>query len=154
MTDKYKFESLEELLLIFPIHSIFSEQKVIREITCYNVYDFDTELINRLKEDSISLKKIDEGVYIRICIEMNTIFVDGYIYDGKYWYPAQRNLDAYKRLNEYDIFRDKEIIRKGEEYHYRPGINMEVACEPVYNVPKAESEKKIQVDYQSKFYGW
>ena len=134
MTDKYKFESLEELLLTFPIHSIFSEQKVIREITCYNVYDFDTELIDMLKEDSVSLKRIDDGIYLRVIIKMNTVFVDGYIYDGTYWYPAQRNLDTYKRLNEYDIFRDKEIICKGEEYHYRPGINMEIACEPVYKI--------------------
>lgn len=132
MTDKYKFESLEELLLAFPIHSVFSEQKVIRKITCYNVYDFDTELISSLKEDSISLEKIDEGVYMRTRIETDAIFVDGYIYDGKYWYPAQRKFDAYKRLNEYDVFQDKEITRKGEEHHYRPGINMEVISESMY----------------------
>ena len=131
MTDKYKFKSLEELLLAFPMHSIFSEQKVIRKITCYNVYDLDTELLNRLKEDSVSLKKIDDGVYIRIHVEMNTIFVDGYIYDGKYWYPAQRNLNTYKRLNEYDIFQDKKIIYYEKEYHYRPGINMKVAYKPI-----------------------
>lgn len=134
MSDKYRFETLEELLLTFPIHSVFSEQKVVNKITCYNVYDFDTELISSLKEDSISLKKIDEGVYIRIRIEMNTIFVDGYVCDGKYWYPAQRNSDTYKRLNEYDVFRDKEIIRKGEEHYYRPGINMEIVSEPIYKI--------------------
>jgi len=126
MSNKYKFETLEELQLAFPIHSVFSEQKVINEITCYNVYDFDTELINMLKEESISLKKIDDGTYLRITAKMNTISVDGYIYDGTYWYPAQRTLDTYKRLNEYDIFRDKEIIREGKECHYRPGINMKI----------------------------
>ena len=126
MSNKYKFETLEELQLVFPIHSVFSEQTVINKITCYNVYDFDTELINELKEDSVILKKIDDGIYSRITAKIDTISVDGYIYDGTYWYPAQRTLDTYKRLNEYDIFRDKEIIREKEECYYRPGINLKI----------------------------
>ena len=123
MSDKYKFETLEELMLAFPIRSVFSEQKIIEKITCHNVYDSNTKLINMLKEDSASLERIDDGIYLRIVIKMKTISVDGYIYDGIYWYPAQRTLDTYKRLNEYDIFQEKEIIREGEEHHYHPPKN-------------------------------
>ena len=127
---KYVFETLEELQRVYPIHSVFSEQKVIHKVTCYNVYDFDAELIDELKKNSISLKKIGENVYERIYIEANIIFVDGYVCDGQYWYPAQRTLDVYKRINEHDIFHDKEVVRERESHYYRPGINMKVDYKP------------------------
>lgn len=112
MSDKYKFDTLEELQIVYPIHSVFSEQKAVYKNVCYNCSN-DTNFIHRLKKeyDSIEINEKSEYIGIKKCI--NTVFVEGYLYDGKYWYPAQRNRGNWTPLNEYDTFKEEEAIYEG-----------------------------------------
>ena len=118
MTDKYVFESLEELSSAFPIHSVFSEQKLIYISVVYNDRDYKEDIPDELKTYTVSFKKIAENKYLETKIVKDTIFVDGYIYDGKYWYPAHRQLDKMKRLNEHDIFKEEDVIIYAEDMEY------------------------------------
>lgn len=118
MAGKYMFESLEELSSVFPIHSVFSEQKIIYISAVRNDEDYKENIPDELKTYTISFKKIAENKYLETKIVKDIIFVDGYIYDGKYWYPAQRQLDKMKRLNEHDIFKEEDIVFYKEDMEY------------------------------------
>lgn len=118
MAGKYIFESFEELLSVFPIHSIFSEQKLIYISIVHNDIDCKEDTPDELKTYTISFKKIAENKYLETKIVKDIIFVDGYIYDGKYWYPAHRQFDKMKRLNEHDIFKEEDVIIYAEDMEH------------------------------------
>lgn len=129
MADKYIFESLEELSSAFPIHSIFSERKLIYISAVHNDEDYRENIPDELKTYTISFKKIAKNKYLETKIFKDIIFVDGYIYDGKYWYPAQRQLDKMNRLNEHDIFKEEDIViyEEGMEHFMYRGYEPQCA---------------------------
>lgn len=129
MAGKYIFESLEELSSAFPIHSIFSERKLIYISAVHNDEDYRENIPDELKTYTISFKKIAKNKYLETKIFKDIIFVDGYIYDGKYWYPAQRQLDKMKRLNEHDIFKEEDIViyEEGMEHFMYRGYEPQCA---------------------------
>ena len=114
--NKYKFSTLEELQAAYPIHSVFSCRKEIHK----DIHHFYNEADLRvLKKRNDNVEVIDECECICTKTVINANIVEGYIFDGEYWYPAHNGHDGWEELDEYNIFKEKEIVYDSAKY-YRP----------------------------------
>ena len=112
-SNKYRFETLEELQKTYPIHSVFSKrvEHYIYLHTYYNNND-----LNIFKHHNDRVEILDDTTCITYKTEINTRIVDGYLYDGKYWYPAYNTYDGWMEYNESDIFEEEEITFDRSKY--------------------------------------
>jgi hypothetical protein len=112
-TNKYKFETLEELQQTYPIHSIFSKrtERHIDLRTYYNTNDLKV-----FKRYSDHVEILDDTTCITYKTWINTRTVDGYLYDGEYWYPAYNTHDGWVEYNESDIFKEEEVTFDNAKY--------------------------------------
>jgi hypothetical protein len=112
-TNKYKFETLEELQQTYPIHSIFSK-RIEHHIDVHTYYNNSDLKIFTCRSDKIEI--LDDTT----CITYKTItgkrMVDGYLYDGEYWYPAYITHDGWVEYNESDIFKEEEVTFDSAKY--------------------------------------
>ena len=113
MSNKYKFKTLEELQQTYPIHSIFSK-RVEHHIDLHTYYNNNDLKIFTRRSDKIEI--LDDTT----CITYKTItgkrIVDGYLYDGEYWYPAYNTHDGWVEYDESDIFQEEEITFDNAKY--------------------------------------
>jgi hypothetical protein len=107
MTKKYRFETLEELQQSYPIHSVFSK-RIEHHIDAHTYYNTSDLKVLKVRSDKIEI--VDEATCITYKTVINARIVEGYLYDGEYWYPATIGHDGWDTLDEYDIFKEEEII--------------------------------------------
>lgn len=90
------FNSYEELKEKFPIGTIYRTEEEgykhhyynLDDIRCYNaIYD----------------RVIITGQDTCLCIGKIEYKVDGYLFDGEYWYPAKRTWDGWDKIDEDEI---------------------------------------------------
>lgn len=107
MEKQYKFSTLEELEKNYKVGSVFS-QRIEHHIDA-NVYYSQSDLrIYRQYNDRVEV--VDETTCLCYKTVINEIIVNGYLYDGNYWYPARIGYDGWYELDESDLFDEKEII--------------------------------------------
>lgn len=106
MGKQYKFSTLEELEKNYKVGSVFS-QRIERHIDA-NVYYSQNDL-RAYRKYNDKVEVIDEITCLCYKTVINKIFVNGYLYDGTYWYPAKIGYDGWYELDESDLF-DKEEI--------------------------------------------
>lgn len=112
-TNKYKFETLEELQQTYPIHSIFSK-RTERHIELHTYYNTNDLKVFRRYSDHVEI--LDDTTCITYKIWVNSRTVEGYLYDGEYWYPAYYTHDGWVEYNESDIFKEEEVTFDGAKY--------------------------------------
>ena len=112
-TNKYKFETLEELQQTYPIHSVFS-QRTERHINLHTYYNNNDLKIFRRHSDHVEI--LDDTTCITYKIHINTRTVEGYLYDGEYWYPAYNTHDGWVEYDESDIFKEEEVTFDSAKY--------------------------------------
>lgn len=115
MNNKYKFETLEELQQSYPIHSVFSKR--IEHHIDARIY-YNTADLKVFKAHSDKIEIVDETTCITYRTVINTRIVEGYFYDGEYWYPAHIGHDGWDTLDEYDIFKEEEIVYDNAKYYH------------------------------------
>ena len=113
MSDKYKFRTLEELQAAYPINSVFSARREIHKNIRHIYNDADLQTLRRYND---SVEVINECECICTKTVINANIVEGYIYDGEYWYPATIGHDGWEELNEYHNYKEKEIVYDNTEY--------------------------------------
>lgn len=116
MSDKYKFETLEELQQSHPIHSVFSK-RIERHIDAHTYYN--TADLKVLKAHSDKIEIVDETTCITYRTVINARIVEGYLYDGEYWYPAYNTHDGWVEYDESDIFQEEEITFDNAKYRLK-----------------------------------
>lgn len=109
MFDQIKFETLAELQEKYPVGSVLYEERhvVTRTHYFYNEKDF-----NYFKKHYTFVEKVDDTTCFCRKIECRRKLVEGYIYDGKFWYPAHDSWDGWYPYSESDLMSKEEI----EEY--------------------------------------
>ena len=91
-----QFKTLQELEENFPVGKVYYEETV--EHICWYYNDND---IYKYKEMYIKVEYInDETVK---CTELIQRKVEGYIFDGEYWYPAVDSWDGWYPIEECEI---------------------------------------------------
>ena len=115
MSDEYKFKTLEELQRSHPIHSVFSK-RIERHIDAHTYYSSADLKVLMARSDKIEI--VDETTCITHRTVINARVVEGYLYDGEYWYPVTFGHDGWDTLDEYDIFKEEEIIYDSTKYHH------------------------------------
>ena len=113
MSNKYKFETLEELQQTYPVHSVFSK-RIERHIDAHTYYN--TADLKVLKARSDKIEIVDETTCITYKTVINARIVEGYLYDGEYWCPATTGHDGWNILNEYDVFKEEEVTFDSTKY--------------------------------------
>ena len=97
---KFKFKSLEELQDKYPVGSIFFENyRDVRDIK----YFFNEKDLQVFEKAYDIIKIIDDVTCECQKIEKQVLIVEGYLYDGKYWYPAHQTWDGWVEYDEYDL---------------------------------------------------
>lgn len=114
MSDKYKFKTLEELQAAYPIHSVFSARREIHKDIRHIYNDADLRALRRYND---SVEVIDECECICTKTVINANIVEGYLFDGEYWYPAHIGHDGWDTLDEYNIFKEEEIVYDNAKYY-------------------------------------
>ncbi len=104
LDDKIKFETLAELQDKYPIGSIFNERKHAWSKQEYYYNDTDLKV---LKQRYDSVFPIDENRCICFKMDMYQDIVEGYLYNGKYWYPVHLTYNGWTEYDEYDLNRGK-----------------------------------------------
>lgn len=105
MEKQYKFSTLEELEKNYKVGSVFS-QRIEHHINT-NVYYSQNDLrVYRKYNDKVEV--VDEFTCLCYKTVIKKIIVDGYLYDGTYWYPAGIGHDGWYPLDEYDLFDEEE----------------------------------------------
>lgn len=106
MEKQYKFSTLEELEKNYKVGSVFSQR--IEHYINTNVYYSQNDLrVYRKYHDKVEV--VDEFTCLCYKTAINKIIVDGYLYDGTYWYPAGIGHDGWCQLDEFDLFKEEEI---------------------------------------------
>ena len=106
MEKQYKFSTLEELEKNYKVGSVFS-QRIEHHINA-NVYYSQNDLrVYRKYNDKVEV--VDEFTCLCYKTVIKKIIVDGYLYDGTYWYPAKVGHDGCYQLDEFDLFDEEEI---------------------------------------------
>lgn len=104
MAEKIRFNSLAELQEKYPVGSVFRayshREHVFR--TFYNQKDY-----NVLKRYYDVIEAVDDVTCECWKTVKHLMLVEGYLYDGKYWYPAYLTCDGWIAYNEYDLNRGK-----------------------------------------------
>ena len=112
MENKVRFETLAELQETYPVGSVIHEEKV--EVTAtryfYNKKDF-----NYLKRYYTFVEPVDDVTCFCRRIEYRRKIVEGYIYDGNFWYPAHNTWDGWVEYTEYDLKSEEEKRKEWEE---------------------------------------
>jgi hypothetical protein len=112
MFDQIKFETLAELQEKYPVGSVLYEERhvVTRTHYFYNEKDF-----NYFKRRYTFVEKVDDATCFCRKIECRRKIVEGYIYDGKFWYPAHNTWDGWVEYTEYDLKSEEEKQKEWEE---------------------------------------
>ena len=107
--ERIKFETLAELQETYPVGSVIHEEKVERTVTryFYNEKDF-----NYLKKHYASVIPVDDATCFCRRIEYRRKIVEGYIYDGNFWYPAHSTWDGWVEYTEYDLKSEEEKTKR------------------------------------------
>lgn len=113
MSNKYKFETLEELHQTYPIHSVFS-QRTERHIDLHVYYNNNDLKVFRRHSDHVEI--LDDTTCITYKTWINARIVEGYLYDSEYWYPAYNTHDGWVEYNESDIFKEEEVTFDSAKY--------------------------------------
>ena len=112
---KYRFNTLEELQAVYPIHAVFSSRREVHKDIRYFYNDADLKV---LKHHNDNVEVINDNECICTKTVINANIVEGYIFDGEYWYPAYVGHDGWDTLDEYDIFKEEEIIYDSTRYYH------------------------------------
>lgn len=94
MKKKDKFETLEELKNTYPINGVFEERTELVKGYYYNNNDLKL-YYSEWGKDNVTVNSEDNTVLITHKIYT---YVKGYIFDGKYWYPAGYEWDGWYEL--------------------------------------------------------
>lgn len=97
MIKKTEFETLEELQRIYPIGSIFSTSIEKERWYYHSEKDIKAAILMWGKEN---VTVLDEDIIV-VTKKFN-IYVQGYIFDGNYWRPADNGWDGWYELEEED----------------------------------------------------
>lgn len=104
LDDRIKFNTFTELNEKYPIGSVFNERSSVWSNKEYYYNDLDLKVL-RQKYDSVF--SVDDNTCICSKIEVHRDIVEGYLYDGKYWYPVYLTHDGWIEYDEYDLNRGK-----------------------------------------------
>lgn len=104
MENKVRFETLTELQETYPVGSVINEVGNIWINDEYYYNDADLKILKH-KYDSV----VPIGDNTCICKKKETYknLVEGYLYDGEYWYPAYLTHDGWIEYDEDDLNRGK-----------------------------------------------
>lgn len=103
MKKKDKFKTLEEIKEAYPIGSVFEERIELAKGYYQNSNDLKLYYLDWGK-DNVAVNSEDNTVLITHKIYT---YVKGYIFDGKYWYPAGYEWDGWYEL-KYDEDEEEE----------------------------------------------
>lgn len=104
LDDRIKFETLTELHEKYPIGSVFNERRHIWSRQEYYYNDTDLKV---LKQRYDSVFPINENMCVCSKVDIYQDIVEGYLYNGKYWYPVHLTHDGWIEYDEYDLNRGK-----------------------------------------------
>lgn len=110
---EYKFKTLEELQAAYPINSVFSVRREINKDIRYFYNKTDLRALERYNDD---VDPISDCECVCTKTVINARIVNGYIYDGEYWYPAYNSYDGWVEYDESDIFKEEEVIFDSTKY--------------------------------------
>ena len=102
---KTKFETLEELQLTYPIGSVFSST-IEKERWYYQSEKDIRAAISQWGEENTTF--LPEQNTIIVTKKFNT-YVQGYLFDGEYWRPAEYGWNGWYELEEDEDEDEDEI---------------------------------------------
>lgn len=94
--DTIRFQSLETLMEAYPIGSVYDTFVSKNSFVRYYFNDNDLAIYRQLYQtvtiiDESKCEVVEERKYYRK--------VDGYIYDGSYWYPAEKIGNSFNKID-------------------------------------------------------
>lgn len=90
------FQTLEELKEKFPVGSIYKSYDIVT-----NGYFYTNDELKMYQKEYDKVEIIYD-----YCVKLTktiNIHVDGYIFNGKKWYPAKQTWDGWELINENEI---------------------------------------------------
>lgn len=90
------FKTYEELKEKFPVGTIYCIKKQEERNYYYDERDIQSYLALYSH-----VKILDNNLCL--CIRIIEYKVDGYLFDGEYWYPAKRTWDGWDKIDEDEI---------------------------------------------------
>ena len=90
------FNTYEELIENFPIGTIYRRTEREHINFYYNSADID-------HYEKMYHKVITRDNETCLCIEKIEYKVEGYLFDGTYWYPAKQTWDGWDKIDEVEI---------------------------------------------------
>ncbi len=90
------FKTFEELKEKFPIGIIYQTKEERHENYYYNLED-----IRRYKMTYDRVIIIGQDTCL--CIRKIEYKVEGYLFDGTYWYPSKRTWDGWEKIDEDEV---------------------------------------------------
>ena len=90
------FNTYEELKEKFPIGTIYQTEE--KEYKCYYYNLDDIHYYNTMYDRVIVI-----GQDTCLCIKKIEYKVEGYLFDGTYWYPAKRTWDGWETIDEDEV---------------------------------------------------
>lgn len=100
MCERIKFKTLAELQDKYPVGSVLNKRFHAWVNTEYYYNDTDLKI---LKQRYDSVYVIDDNTCNCSKKEIYLDIVEGYLYDGEYWYPAHQTHDGWIEYDEYDL---------------------------------------------------
>ena len=98
-----RFKTLEELQDKYPVGSIFFEN--YQDARDYRFF-FSKKDFQLLQKEYDTIEAIDDiTCECKKSVHIVQI-VEGYIYDGEYWYPAYDSLEGWRPYDEYDLMQE------------------------------------------------
>ena len=108
MKKKDKFKTLEEIKEAYPIGSIFEEKEYTQKERFYYYSAEDLKFYSSMYGKENVIVNPEENTVL-ITHKIYT-YVKGYIFDGKYWYPAGVVQDDWYKLTHGDYDEEGENI--------------------------------------------
>ena len=100
MSERIRFNSLTELQEKYPVGSVLATK--VREWTTTK-YFYNKQDVEFLKKTFVSVEPVDDVTCFCKQREIIRKVVDGYVYDGKYWYPAYETWGGWQEYMDYDL---------------------------------------------------
>ena len=100
MYERIKFKTLAELQDKYPVGSVFKSYSH-RDYALRCFYNEKDLKILKQQYDTVAI--VDKSICQCWKTVTYTKIVEGYLYDGEYWYPVHQTHDGWIEYDEYDL---------------------------------------------------
>ena len=90
------FNTYEELIEKFPIGTVYRKRKIEHTNYYYNLEDI-------CRYNTMYDRVIIIGDTSCLCVKEIEYKVEGYLFEGTYWYPTKRTWDGWETIDEDEI---------------------------------------------------